>query len=343
MLATKTRDNVMSNQVIKLISLPLNKIHIRLPSWMSVIAFELLTIISSSVLWILANIQPKPNLISYLWASWGALIAGIIVVLVEWNLDNFIRTTDDMSPLLKKNNAFEEWKRKIFNLRNQLVFSFIFATVIFPTTYSFFTFTIGRAMINWGSLFLYINLLLIGNGFYWLIFLPGATRALTVSLNNLSLFDLKNTFWVNQLSSIYSRAAISASVIGVMIIVPVVLGPQIRNINIIANAWLLLVWGLVLIPYIVAQTSIAEFINKERLETITEIQSQILKQLKKAPTNESEKRIENLIMVYSKALDAKSATFGINPQIVNSLFLPLLSFILINFDEIRTFIQSLIK
>ena len=341
MLAKQTRENVMSNQIIKLISLPLNKIHVQLPSWMNVVAFEFLTILSSSALWSLVNI--RPNLISYLWASWGALIAGVIVVLVEWNLDNFIRATDKMSPLLKKNNIFDVWKRKTFNLRNQYIFSFVFATVIFPTTYSFFTFTIGRVMINWGSLFLYINLLLIGNGFYWLIFLPGATRALTSSMSNLNLFDLKNTYWVNQLSSIYSRASISASIIGVMIIVPVIFAPQISNINIIVNAWLLLVWGLVLIPYIIAQTSIAEFINKERLETISDVQVQILKLLKKPPTNESEKRLENLIAVYSKTLESKPATFGINPQIVNSLILPFLSFIIINFDEISVFIQSLTK
>ena len=198
-------------------------------------------------------------------------------------------------------------------------------------------------MINWGSLFLFINLLLIGNGFYWLLFLPGATSALTASMRKLSLFDPKNTFWVNQLSIIYSRAAISASLIGVLIICPIAFGPQIKNINIIATAWLLLVWALVLIPYIVAQTSIAEYINRERLETLTEIQVQINKLLNDPPTDQSEKRLGNLVLIYSKIIDAKSTTFGLNAQIVNSLILPLLSFALINFDEIGSFIQALIR
>jgi hypothetical protein len=343
MLDTQTRDSVLSNQVIKLISIPLRKIHVSLPSWMSIIAFELFTLIASSVLWALANMKPRPSIISYLWASWGALIAGIIVALVEWNLDNFLRITHEMLPLLEKMNHFDEWKRKRFNLKSQLIFSFIFATVIFPTTYSFFTFTIGRTMINWGSLFLYINLLLIGNGFYWLVFLPGATRVLTDSMSNLRLFDPKNTFWVNQLANIFSRAASSASLIGVLIIIPVVFGPQIKDINIITTAWLLLVWALVLIPYLVAQKSITEFINKERLEKLTEIQNEICKFLDGPPTSESEKRIENLTVIYGKALDAKSSAFGINPQIVNSLILPLLSFALINSDKISTFLQSLTR
>lgn len=339
----QARDSVLSNQVIRLISLLLKKLRISLPSWLSIIAFELLTIFSSSALWALANIQPKPSIVSYLWASWGALIAGIIVVLVEWNLDNFLRTTHEMAPLLKKSSDFEEWKRKNFNLRNQLIFSIIFSTAIFPTTYSFFKSTIGSAMINWGSPFLYLNLLLIGNGFYWLVYLPGATRVLTVSMKKLSLFDPKNTFWVNQLSTIYSRAAISASIIAVMIIIPVAFGPQIKNISIIATAWLLLVWLLVLAPYIVAQTSIAEFIEKERLETLTEIQSQIYKFLNESPTNEIEKRLENLLTIYGKGINAKSTTFGVNSQIVNSLLLPLLSFVLINFDKIVVLLQSLRK
>lgn len=341
MMDIQARNKVLSNHVIKLVSLPLKKIRISLPSWMSVITFELLTIFASSALWALANIQPKPTLISYLWASWGALIAGIIVVLVEWNLDNFLKTTDEMLPLLKENSIFEEWKRKTFNMRNQIIFSIIFASAIFPTTYSFFSFTIGKAMINWGSLFLYFNLLLIGNGFYWLVFLPGATRTLTVGMSNSNLFDLKNTFWVNQLSKIYGRAAISASIIGVMIIVPVAFGPQIKNISVIETAWLILVWALVLIPYGVAQSSIADFVNKERLETLAEVQYQIWKYLKKPPSDESEKRVENLIKIYDKAIAAKSSTFGTNPQIVNSLILPLISFVLINFDKISTFFQSI--
>lgn len=340
MLSNQARDNVLSNQVIKFISQPLRKIHVHLPSWLSVITFELLTIISSSALWALANIQPRPNLISYLWASWGALIAGIIVVLVEWNLDNFLRTTNEMSFMLKK-NTFEEWKNRTFNLRNQLIFSIIFATIIFPTTYSFFLSTIDRAMINWGSPLLYTNLLLIGNGFYWLIFLPGATRVLTTSMRKLSLFDPKNTFWVNQLSSIYSRAAISASIIGILIIFPIAFGPQIKNITTIELVWMFIVWALVLIPYIVAQTSISEFINRERLETLTEIQNQIFKFLNNPPTDESEKRLGNLLSIYSKTIEAKSTTFGLNPQIVNSLILPFLSFLLINFDEIISFIQAI--
>lgn len=152
------------------------------------------------------------------------------------NISNPVRTTHEMSPLLKRKSDFEEWKSKTFNLGRQVVFSFIFATIIFPTPYSFFTFTVGKTMVNWGSLFLYLNLLLIGNGFYWLVFLPGTTRVLTASMKKLSLFDFKNTFWVSRLSTIYTRAAISASIIGVMIIIPIILGPQAKNITIIATA-----------------------------------------------------------------------------------------------------------
>lgn len=97
-----------------------------------------------------------------------------------------------------------------------------------------------------------------------------------------------------------------------------------------------------LVPYLVAQTSISEFIEKVRLERITEIQAQVYNYLGASPTSVSEKRLENLLLIYGKAIDTKPSTISINPQIVNSLLLPLLSLVLINFDRIYALVQLLL-
>lgn len=344
MSSNDLRKQVLSIKILILLSRLFKNNNNRIPSWAIMLFTESIAIALHSIVWlyIFPNLTSKSTI--FLWAYWGALIAGIIVVLVERNLDFFLKTVGDLTPLLDpKNKGFDEWKKTVFAINKQVFFSIVFAIAIFPMTYIFFSQTIGVVTINYGAIILFVNLILIGNGFYWLLFLPGATRAIIISMRKLSLFDPKNTYWTQQLSRIYSQAAISASVIGVMIIFPIAFGPQTKNVNTIAIVWLILVWALVLIPYIIAQASITEFISKERLETLTEIQMQIFKIVNKPPTEKGEKRLENLISIYNKSIEAKSSVWDINPQIVNSLILPLASFLLINFDKIRAFIQTLIK
>jgi len=308
---------------------------------MLVIAAESLAIMLHIGVWKLVYPQAKFDWVAFAWIYWGALIAGIIIIFVDKNTKYFLQITNEMSPLFaSKQNKFSEWKAQIFNFRYQVIFSLIFAIAIFPTAYWFFKQIIGD-LINFGSLILFFNLSLIGNGFYWLCFLPGAAKAINQSLAVLNYFDLKNTNWIDQLSDVYEKAALYASIIGVMIVFPIAIGPKSGNIIVITSGWLVLVWLLVLVPYVIAQNNISKLVNRERLKTITNLQIQITHYLSLPPTDVREKRLANLITIYNKALEAKSSTFSSNPQIVNSIIIPLLSFAIINFDKIINLVSTL--
>lgn len=339
MKSKDAKNQILSVKVIVLFSRIIK--NNSLPSWLVMLLSEGGLVTLHPIVWVLIfpQSQSEFEVKIFLWAYWGALIAGFIVIFVEKNLELFLSITDELLLLIEstKRQRFEEWKTSTFSLSKQLLFSTAFAIIIFPMTYLFFRGTVGATAINFGSPLLFVNLTLIGNGFYWLIFLPGATRKLTGGMRKLNLFDPKNTYWINQLSGIYGRAATSASIIGVMIFFPLVFGPKANDIIIITSVWLFLVWSLVLIPYLIAQTSIADFINKERLETLSNIQLKISNVLKDSPSEEGEKRLTNLIAIYDKAIKAKSSIFDIDSQIINSLILPLISFILVNFEKIKVF------
>jgi len=262
-------------------------------------------------------------------------------VFVDQNVNYFLKVISEIQFLFAlKESRFSEWKKQVFNLRYQLIFSLIFAIAIFPTAYLYFELIIG-SLINFGSIILFLNLILIGNGFYWLCFLTGAIRAIKQSLGKLNYFDLKNTNWIDQLSDVYEKAALYASIIGVMIIFPIAFGPKSGNIVVITSGWLVFVWLLVLVPYFNAQNNISKLVNHERLKTIADLQNQIAHYLSLQPTDVREKRLANLITIYNKALEAKSSTFSSNPQIVNSIIIPLLSFAVINFEKILELINLL--
>lgn len=341
MESTSLKELVLSTRIINILSKLLTRKNIALPSWILIIAAETLALLLHIGAWKLVYAQAKFDWVALAWIYWGALIAGIIVIFVDQNIEYFLQITDLMSPLFaSQQNDFSGWKTRIFNFRFQVTFSLIFALAIFPTAYWFFKLIIGD-VINFGSVILFLNLILIGNGFYWLCFLPGATKAINQSLGELNYFDLKNTNWIDQLSDIYEKAASYASIIGVMIVFPLAFGPKSGNIIFITSGWLVLVWLLVLVPYVVAQNNISKLVNQERLRTITNLQIQIAHFLSLHPTDVREKRLANLILVYNKALDAKGSTFSPNPQIVNSIIIPLLSFLVINFDRIINLISSL--
>lgn len=338
------KEQVLSVKLVASLSRYLSSRGIKIPAWLIMLLVESFAVSLHSLVWIFVTPPVSSKFIAFLWAYWGAIIAGIIVVLIEKNIELFLQLTNELAPLLNhKQDEFKVWKDNSFKLNKQILFSLAFAICIFPTTYLFFEQIMGTVAIKFGAPILFTNLLLIGNGFYWLLFLPGATHALMKNMSKINLFDPKNTYWIKQLSNVYSRAALSTSIIGVMVIFPIILGPQTANTNIITSAWLLLVWALALIPYLIAQTGINIFINKERLETATEIQLQIFDILKNPPSDDSEKRLSNLILIYDKAIESKSSIFDINSQILNSLILPLISFILINFEEILKFIQNITK
>ncbi len=345
MKSKDAKNQILSVKVIALLSRIIK--NDSLPSWLVMLLSEGAIVTLHPIVWVLIFPHSQSDFEAkiFLWAYWGALIAGSIVIFVEKNLELFLSVTDELLLLLErsKRQQFEEWKASAFSLSKQLLFSTAFAITIFPMTYLFFRGTVGVTAINYGSPLLFVNLMLIGNGFYWLLFLPGATRKLTAGMRKLNLFDPKNTYWTNQLSGIYSRAATSASIIGVMIFFPLVFGPKANDVVIITSVWLLLVWALVLIPYLVAQTSITDFISKKRLETLTDIQLRISNILKDSPTDEGEKRLTNLIAIYDKSIKAKSSVFDVDSQIINSLILPLISFVLVNFEKIKVFFQDLIR
>lgn len=338
---TTLQNQVLSTRLINILSKLYFLKNISVPRWILIIGTETSAIMLHVSIWKVANPQTVFDWAAFAWIYWGTLITGVIVIFVDQNVDYFLKVTSEILPRFAfKENAFLEWKTRTFNLRYQVIFSLVFAVVIFPTAYLYFDLIIG-SLINFGSLILFLNLILIGNGFYWLWFLPSAIRAIKQSIGRLNYFDLKNTNWIDQFSDVYSKAALYASIIGVMIIFPIAFGPKSGNVVIITSSWLVLVWLLVLVPYFNAQNNISKLINRERLRTIDDLQNQIAHYLSLQPTDAREKRLANLITIYNKALDAKGSAFSSNPQIANSIVIPLLSFVIINFDKIVSLIRTL--
>ena len=331
---------VLNIKVIDFLSQPFTKKNISIPNWLIIVLVEIMAVMLHTGLSILFYGKAFFSTASLLWSFWGALIGSFILILVEYNIHRFLQATKEMSDFYDSQQiSFSKWKLDTFQLGKQVWFSIIFATTIFPTTYVFFKLTT-IDFITLKAVVLYANLIFIGNGFYWLIFLPTATYTIKKNAKQINFFDLKNTLWIRNLEKVYERAALSASIIGVMVILPLVFNPRLENITPITTGWLILVWLLVLVPYFVAQNSITNIVNNERLSTITQLQAQITQILSLPPSSITETRLQNLLQIYEKAINAKSKIFSFNIQIFNSIILPLLSFIVINFNKIILFIKT---
>ena len=201
------------------------------------------------------------------------------------------------------------------------------------------------------SYILLFNLFVIGNGFYWIITLPGAIKIVSENAQRVHSFDPANIIWVNKLSDVYQRAALSTSIIGVAVIVPVIANPSSTlTIRSVSMAWLVIVWSLVIIPYWIAQTHISNFIREEQLLNMMSIQRKMYKLIinHSESTGFSEYSIDffgQLLELYTKMQTYDKSAWKIKHSLkfINSLFIPLLSFILVNFSIIIDFLHQIIQ
>ena len=158
-MENKITDQVLSIRLIGILSQPFIKKNISIPSWLLILLTETLAVLLHVGFAFLIYGNSSFALSSLLWASWGALMAGFIVILVERNINMFLQATEKMIDFYNPaQTSFAKWKKDTFQLQKQIWFSIIFATAIFPTTYIFFKLTMGD-FINIGALILYLNLI----------------------------------------------------------------------------------------------------------------------------------------------------------------------------------------
>jgi len=139
---------------------------------------------------------------------------------------------------------------------------------------------------------------------------------------------------------------LSTSVVGVALIIPVALGPRSNTpIQAITAGWLVLVWALVLIPYVFAQSNLSEFVSRERLLIMTETQTKIYELMIRDKESNNSAQAETLLKIYKEAQEAEGSVWGFqsNLKFINSLLLPFLSFVLLSFPQILDTIQRFVQ
>lgn len=342
------RNQVLSIRIISALSQPLRRRFpaVELPSLLVVVLLESVIGVLEVVIWKIAGIQV--TLATNLWAYWGCLLSGICLILVESNLDQFLQTMRQYAGHVfgPEQSAFARWANKAFNLRRQILFSLISTAIIFPTAFPFFAITMGFEARLWTAPVLFINLFFIGNALYWIIVLPGAARLISRHAQRIGAFAPRNIIWIDKLSDVYQRAALSTSLVGVALIIPVALGPKgSLPILVVTSGWLLLVWTLVLIPYVLAQSHLSEFVSRERLLTLTETQTKIYELMIRDKESNNSDQAETLLKIYKEAQEAEGSVWGFQSSLkfINSLLLPSLSFILLSFPQILDTIQQLVR
>lgn len=321
------------------------KSSIQLPDWLIVLALEGFLGLFAISIWALTDV--KISLTENLWGLWGCLLAMLCVLFVKSNLSLFLDNLTKYAPEIfgDKQSFFTKWLETNFSIRRQIVVSLIFALVFLPLTFFFFEIAIGFEAILYVVIILLFNLILIGNGFYWIIVLPGATKVILDHSKRLNSFDPKNIVWIDKVSDIYQRAALYTSIVGVLVLFPVIASPgNTVTIRAISISWLVIVLLLVIFPYYRAQSNLTNVIRNEQLHTMTTIQPIIYNLLLNGKNSEDIHRAEQLLLYYSKIQSSEKSARGssLNFRFVNSLLLPFASFLLLNFTNIVEAIQRFV-
>ena len=89
METTFLQERVLSTRIMNTLSKPLVRMNISLPSWILIIVAESLIIMLHVGAWKLVYPQAKFDWWAFAWIYWGALIAGIIAIFVDQNIDFF--------------------------------------------------------------------------------------------------------------------------------------------------------------------------------------------------------------------------------------------------------------
>jgi hypothetical protein len=247
-------------------------------------------------------------------------------------------------------------------VRRQITISFLFAFLIFPFTMLFFNQTIGLHANSSGAIILFVNVWIIGNGFYWIVVLPTSAKALFHSFKCSGYFDPRNTVWINAFSDVYENAAASVSVIGVLALFSLV-PSQLPMIRYISFGWLILILILVSVPFLYARSYLSKLIQYIRYSTMTDIQERIVAILQQKPSfyivkkqkieltegstdNEIDAdELNQLLSIYDLTKHSESSLLKLSSssQFINSLLLPILSFVIINYVKIVKFISDILN
>jgi hypothetical protein len=358
-------DQILSTHIIKyvkLITRPIDylfdKIHLNFSNWIALLIFETLIACLIFATWELLKIPVKSG--GRIWVLWGNILTAICVSLVDKNLSGFLHVLDLYSDkwIQRNKEDFLQWIHKTFDIKRQITISFIFSFSIFPFTILFFDQTIGLKANRIGAIVLFINMWIIGNGFYWIAFLPISAKEIFKSSNLDGYFDPKNTVWINALSDIYEYAAISVSIIGVLALVSLI-PSQLPMIRYISLGWLFLILALIAIPFLYAKSYLSKLIRYSRYSTMSIIQMNIAKMTqtkchlilrkhdartaKESIKSElSKDDIDKLLSIYDLTKHSQSSLLDLSSSLkfINSLLLPIGSFIVINYSEITSIIKN---
>jgi hypothetical protein len=341
------RLRVLSSKVIDVLASSLRKrLSTRLTDLLTVLLLEICLGLLGLVIWLLTGVPRAPR--AELWGAWGCLFTALSLFLVKSNLDRFLQVVEKHAGVLlgEGESAFQNWLMTKFSIHRQVIFSIVFAVVFLPLTFMFFAATIGREALLFVSFILFFNLLLIGNGLYWVIVLPGAAKTINENAQRTYCFDPRSTIWIDDLSDIYQRSALSTSIIGVAAVAPIVAGPSSTvTIQSISFGWFVLVWILVIIPYFYAQSYLSNLIRREHLLTLTTIQTRIYGFLVDGKGADCVDRAEKLLQLYTQAQSAERSVWrlGASLKFINSLLLPLLYFIVVNISAIVGSLEQLVR
>ncbi len=336
--------HVLSTRIMAGVSAWVGKrFRVRLPDVVVVLLLEAVLSLSGYLLWILSGVARAP--LADLWGAWGCLFSAACLLLVKQNLDRFIRLMSNYAPRIFGQNIdlFNAWSLRVFDNRRQLIFSTVFAVIFLPLTFWFFQVAIGREALWLVSPVLFINLGFIGNGFYWVVSLPGAARVIAANAQKPESFDPRNLVWVEALSGIYQYAALSTSLIGIAILVPLTVRPsEALSIFLISFSWFGLVWALVFFPYFYAISGLSAFIKRELHEAMTSLQERLYRLVTGDLTADAAEQIEVLLQLYAQMQGYEQSVwrFGSNSGFVNSLLLPLVSFVILNYSFLADFLRQ---
>lgn len=353
------RTRVLSIKIITLVDTLLKKVNINFSfaSWVTIFVLEL--IFCNSIFLVLRIGSLTSAFEPLLWVNWGGSLTAICIILIQWNLEQFLKVLDRYSVdiLGSEATSFREWLESCMSIKRQLLFSLIFSTILTPISLPFYVYFLVPNSVSLfalepllGSillfLFAFLNIALIGNGVYWVVYLPGAVKIISVVYKPIKGFDFKNIAWVEEFSDIYQRATLSTSIIGVALLLPAIANPSNipPNIRVITMVWLLVVWMLVLVPYIFAQAQLSSIIRKERLLMLDKLQKKIYVLAIEKTNGKEVSEIEQLLSLYSKVSATESSVWSIKIvlRFFNSLLLPIISFLVINYVTIIAIVQSIL-
>jgi hypothetical protein len=335
---------VISVKVIHVIkSFFRKKIRIDLPDFVAILVMEIVLGAIGMVVWVLTGVSKA--YFASLWGAWGLLFSGLTIYFVKINLNRFlfISNRDAKEIFGNQLSTFEKWLTDNFSLKRQIIFSSIFSLIFYPITFVFFQEAIGRYAIIFVSFILLFNLFLIGNGLYWIIVLPGAAKSMRENAQRMFCFDPSNTIWLTDFADIFQGAALYTSVVGIAILAPL-LGSFSSDytVQIVSLGWFIFVWALVIIPYFMAQSSLSGLIRDEKLNTLSSLQKKIYSLLMDCKDPQEITHAQQLLSLYTQTLTSERSSWklGSSLKFINSLLLPFLSFIIVNFFELVNLIKQ---